>query len=293
VASARQAVSTARVSLAEAMGLEASSLAEAPAAADRFADVTLDPTAIEALIKSALAERRDLRALDAARRASAEFAAAARSDLKRRFDVSIKTGLANNYESELFRFLPDEQNPIFSQLEDPKPIRDRDRYYWPRGFYRSLRGRWEPFVVASISVDFPFKNNAARGRLAQAQATLRSAEIDLTDRRRVIGEGIIGVSGALRNAAEAIVRGREAIERDRQSLDSIVGLLKAGETTVIDTLTTEEELLRDELELARQLQVYHSLLARLRFESGRLVSFASEGEPAEAVRFLPTEYVVR
>lgn len=293
VETARAAVSEARFSLAEAAGLEASSLAEAPAAAERFADPRLDPGALADLLRSAATNRHDVLALDFARQASAALTAGARSDLKRRFDFSLKTGLANNYESELFRFLPDERTPIFTEIQTPLGPRDADRYYWPSGFYRSLTGRWEPFVLAQISVDFPFANNAAKGRLAQAQATLRSTEIDLGDRRRVIGEGLTGVHSGLRSAAEAIQRGREAIDRDRQSLDSILGLLKAGESTVIDTLTTEEELVRDELELVRQLQLYFSLLARLRFESGQLVTFANEGTAAEAARFVPTEYVTR
>jgi outer membrane protein TolC len=293
VQTARAALAEARFSLAEAAGLEAGSLAEAPAASDRFAEPRLDPGALADLLKSAADQRHDVRALDFARQASAALTAGARSDLKRRFDLSLKTGLANNYESELFRFLPDERNPIFSEIAPPTPLRDADRYYWPSGFYRSLTGRWEPFVLAQITVDFPFANNAAKGRLAQAQATLRSSEIDLGDRRRVIGEGLTGVHAALRSAAEAIQRGREAVDRDRQSLDSIVGLLKAGESTVIDTLTTEEELVRDQLELVRQLQTYYNLLARLRFESGQLVTFANEGSASEAARFVPTEFVTR
>jgi hypothetical protein len=43
----------------------------------------------------------------------------------------------------------------------------------------------------------------------------------------------------------------------------------------------------------RAHQLYLSTLARLRFESGQLVSFSGLGEPAESIRFVPTDFVVR
>ena len=57
--------------------------------------------------------------------------------------------------------------------------------------------------------------------------------------------------------------------------------------------TTEEELLGDQTELLRQQQVYLSTLARLRFEAGQLVSFSGLGDASEALRFIPTEFVIR
>ena len=156
-----------------------------------------------------------------------------------------------------------------------------------------LTGRWEPFVTASISFDIPIGNNAAKGRLAQAQATLRSSEIQYRDRTRLIGDNITGVVQTLRAAAEGVLRAREAVERTTATYEGALAQLRAGELTLIDTLTTEEELLGDQTELLRQQQVYLSTLARLRFESGQLVSFSGLGDASESLRFLPTEFVVR
>lgn len=293
VATARAAIVDARVSLAEAAGLDPATFAEAPAATDRFVEVAAYPGAIEELLKQAIEARRDVRALEQARRAAAEIARGARADLRRIFDVGLRTGLANNYESELFRFLPDERTPIFSEIEPPRTFKEADRYYEPRGFYRSLRGRWEPFIIASLTVDFPFANNAAKGRLAQAQATLRSSEIQLADRSRVVGENVVGVIGSLRAAFDAVMQARAAVGQSQASLDGALSQLRIGELTLIDTLTTEEDLTRDQLELVRQTQRYLSTLARLRFETGQLVTFTGEGMPAESARFVPTDYVVR
>ena len=228
-----------------------------------------------------------------ARRASAELAAGARDDTRRVYDLNFSGGLSQAYESEVFRFLPDEQNPIFSELNPPTPFDETHRYYSPRGYWRGLSGRWEPFVTASISFEIPLGNNAAKGRLAQAHATLRSSEIQFRDRTRLIGDNITGVVQTLRAAAEGVVRAREAVERTTATYDGALTQLRAGELTLIDTLTTEEELLGDQTELLRQQQVYLSTLARLRFEAGQLVTFSGMGDASESLRFLPTEFVVR
>lgn len=293
VAGAKAELVDARMSLAEAMGVDAATLGEAPAAADRFADVRVDQQTVAALIASAMESRRDRLALDQARRASAELAAGARDDTRRVYDLNFSGGLAQSYESEIFRFLPDEQNPIFSELNPPVQFDETHRYYSPRGYWRGLTGRWEPFITASISFEIPLGNNAAKGRLAQAQATLRSSEIQYRDRTRLIGDNITGVVQTLRAAAEGVQRAREAVERTTTTYEGALSQLRAGELTLIDTLTTEEELLGDQTELLRQQQVYLSTLARLRFESGQLVTFSGLGDASESARFLPTEFVVR
>jgi len=293
VAGAQAELVDARMSLAEAMGIDAATLGEAPAAADRFADVRVDQQTVAQLIASAMESRRDRLALDQARQASAALAAGARDDTRRVYDLNFSGGLSQAYESEIFRFLPDEQNPIFSELNAPKQFDETHRYYSPRGYWRGLSGRWEPFVTASISFEIPLGNNAAKGRLAEAQATLRSSEIQYRDRTRLITDNITGVVQTLRAAAEGVQRAREAVDRTAATYEGALAQLRAGELTLIDTLTTEEELLGDQTELLRQQQVYLSTLARLRFESGQLVTFSGLGDASESARFLPTEFVVR
>ena len=97
----------------------------------------------------------------------------------------------------------------------------------------------------------------------------------------------------LRAAAEGVLRAREAVERTTATYAGALAQLRAGELTLIDTLTTEEELLGDQTELLRQQQVFLSTLARLRFEAGQLVTFSGLGDASESARFLPTEFVVR
>jgi outer membrane protein TolC len=291
LSAARGDLAAARVSLAEAAGLESATLAEAPLASESFAEIRQALPAIDDLLRIAAEERHDTRALAQARDASDALARAARSSLRRTFDLSFTGGLSNLYESPFPRFLPDEEDPIFSELE-PAPVRQSPaRFYSPRGFYRSISGRWEPFVIAQLTVNFPFGNNAAKGRLAQAESSLRAARIQLTDQGRVVRQNVVEVRGTLETSAAAIEQYRETIDQVLETRDGSQQLFEAGELTLIDTLLTEEEAITDQLTLVRQMQMYLSTLARLKFESGEIVTFANEGTPTESVSFTGADFV--
>jgi outer membrane protein TolC len=131
----------------------------------------------------------------------------------------------------------------------------------------------------------------AQGRPAQAEATRRSARIRLADPARVIRQNVVETRNALQSSAEAVARQREAVEEILKARDASRELFEAGEITLIDTLQTEDDATADQLELVRQLQLYFSTLARLKFEAGEIVSFVNEGTAAEAVRFTATDFV--
>jgi outer membrane protein TolC len=288
---ARMTVTLARVALAEAMGASVSRLADAPIASDGF---TTTLPAIDGAFDAelAVARRRDVQAIDRAVAASAALAAGARADLRRRFDLSLSGGMGNRYESPLHRFLPDEQDPISSDFT-PRPDRDSPaRYYQPRGFGRSLIGRWEPFVAASFTIDFPFGNNAAKGRLAQAEAAERESRVQAAELRRAIGANVASIRGELQATTDALARLQDAVTNGEAAVASDVGRLQAGDVTVFDSLVTEEQLTNDKLALVRQRQLYLSTLARLKYETGEMLTFENENTPAERLRFSGSDFVV-
>jgi outer membrane protein TolC len=291
LAAARAALERARGGVARAIGADADVLAHAPVPVDRFPSTRPPVPPLPALLEQAAARRRDLRALASLRDASAVLARAARVDLRRRVDLAVVGGLSNYYESPFFRYLPDEVDPIYSDFE-PRPVRPTPvRFFSPRGFYRSLTGRWEPFLTASFTFDLPLANNVATGRAVQTQATLERSRLQAADLARVIRENVLGVAGALARAGDALERWETAVAHDEATVAATLERFGAGEVTLVDTLLTEEILTRDQLELVRARQVYWSLLARLRFETGTLVDFEGENTPAEAVAFDPTWFV--
>jgi outer membrane protein TolC len=299
---ARSAVYDARISLAEAMGVTLESLSQAPIATESFADATDTALAVQALIDEALTARRDSRALGHRRDAASAVAAGARDDMRRRVDVSLTAGISNLYQSPFFRYLPDERGavidtraglPISSLTGSPVPPLSPVRFTSPRGFGRAISGRYEPFIGASLTVELPFGNNAARGRAAQTEANFRAGTIEAVDLERVIGENILGVTEALERTGRAVARWQEAVSSSQQMHQAEFDRLQIGQSTLIDTLLTEESLTADELQLVRVRQAYLSTLARLRFETGELVTFEDEGTPAEMIRFLSGDFVMR
>lgn len=299
LAQARAAVVTARVALAEQMGVRVEDLNDAPLAAADFASLSAADTDANALIARALAERRDLRAATSRREAAAALAAGARANARPRFDLTLTGGIFNIEDSPFFKFLPDERLPIISATSGipttpvtgtPVPPLDAVRYYSPVGYGRAIKNRHTPFATVGITVDLPFGNNSARGRLAQAEATLTSSAIRSEDLRRVIGENIVELTQSLARAAAALTEWETAVARGQETLAGRVKMFQAGDATLIDALLTEEGLTGDHLQLIRQRQAYLSALARLRLELGELVVVEDADGTDGRLRFDPTAF---
>jgi outer membrane protein TolC len=276
----------ARASLVEVMGMEASDLTRGPVAVEAFAAPLPEPPATAQLMELARTQRLDPRALQGLEAASRTLAAAAVADLRYQLDLSITGGMSTFYESPFARYLPDEVNPIFSEIAPPATPPGRPvRYYSGRGFARSLTGEWNPFVRAMITVNLPFANRAARGRAAQAGASLTRSQIERLDLDRRIRDQVSQVSGVVRALAGVIERRRASTEALQRSLDASIEQFQIGELTLIDTLLTEETLTTERLQLTADLQLYASAAARLAFETASLIQFDALGTPLEKINF--------
>jgi len=278
----RLAVLDARLVLAQAMGISIDESSDAPLAADGFPDVLMMPRDLGDLVSEAVDQRRDLKAVTHSRNASKLLADAAQSDLKRNIDLSFSAGMSTLYESPFYKVFPEE-------LDEPteSPL----HWYSPRGVYRAWDAKWSPFIKVGLTFDLPFGNNVAEGQLLQRRSQLRSSEISLTDLERIIVENVVSVTGALNRAREAVNRRRENVVYSQRTLDSTLQLYTDGEIDLISTLSTEEDLTTARIELARALQVYTGLLARLNFEAGALVTFSQVGTATEEVEFENTDLV--
>jgi outer membrane protein TolC len=292
VASAQANVTSARLGLADAMGIEVRQISDAPTATDQFPTV-IPPAPPPVDLDAAVGRRHDIRALERLSRASSLIAAGAAADLRKTFDFQVQGGLSTLYESPLNRFQPDEQDPIYSDFT-PIPVRlSPTRYYNPLGLYRSLTRHWEPFVAGTFTIGIPFGNNAAKGRLAQARAAARSDQVQTDDLRRTIGEGVVSATGALARAARAWAAQDAAVAASTQAVAGALQRFQAGEITLFDLLVTEEQLTSDQLQRLQQQQEYFSILARLRYETGELVTFDNEGTPMESIGFRGGQFVTR
>lgn len=286
VADARRSVIQARVGLAQAIGLAVDKVDDAPLAADAATSVGAAPASGAALVQKALANRRQLKAATYLQDAARVLARGSRSDLKRRVDFTLTAGMNTLYESPFLRVLGEEQ-------EKPVPYVQGSRFSSPRGYFRSLGRTWKPQVSAQLTFDLPFKNNAARGRFVQDDATFRQAQIQRQDLERTIRDNVTDISYAVRRAAEAMDRNREALGLYEKTLNSALERYQAGDITLLDTIVTEEDLTRQRQQYVRSVQTYLSLLARLKFETGDLLQFHDEGSAAETAAFEPSAFIAR
>jgi outer membrane protein TolC len=298
-AQARVAWQEARLALADAMGIPVTSIEEAPLAGNSLAITVAALPDVSTLLASARQERLDARAARERREASTLLAAAAQANARPRFDMTVEVGMSNFYDSPFFRYLEDGPNailetrsvPIDVLTGAPGPKLSPVRYYDPRGFYRAVTGRYEPFAAITFNWELPFGNNSARGRAAQAAATLESSSIQVTDLHRVIDERLLSVAEVVRRNAAATAEAERAVTAGGQLLDSALQLLQAGDLTIIDTLLTEEGVTGDQLQLVRRRQAYLSALARLRFEAASLVRVEDSGTGVERFGFEPGVFV--
>jgi outer membrane protein TolC len=294
LAQARAALVSARVALAEQIGVRIDDLQGAPLAAQRFTDAIATVDDANRLIAQALTSRRDVRAATARRDAAAALAAGARANARPRLDLTLTGGLYNLYDSPFFKFLPDEREPIISVTSGlptspvtgtPVPPLDPVRYFSPVGYGRALTERHTPFATIAVTFELPFGNRTARGRAAQAEASLNSSAIQSENLRRVIGENVVELTETLRRAADSLGEWEAAVARGAETLEGRVRMFQVGDTTLIDALLTEEGLTGDHLQLVRQRQSYLSALARLKLELGELVVVDDADPSAETMRF--------
>ena len=200
-------------------------------------------------------------------------------------DLSIRGGLSTLYESPFFRHLPDELDEL--------PTESAARFYDLDGFWRSIDESWKPFVRVGLKLDFPLRNSAAEGILLQRESSLEQREIELVDLERRIRDNIVDVAGAVERARQEVEQRRSAIDYYRVTLDFALTRFRDGEISLIDALTTEEDLTQEKLQLVRAMQRFLNLAVRLHFEVGSLISFDAVGTAAETVSFEPLTFVAR
>jgi outer membrane protein TolC len=285
LADARRSVVQARLALAQAAGVAADGIEEAPLAAEAAPLGTEATPPAPVLVERALANRRELRAATHIQDAAQTLARAARADLKRRVDFVVTAGVNTLYESPFLRVFPEEQ--------DVQPYVNGVRFSSPTGYWRSFGRKLEPQFSAQLTFDLPFKNNSARGRMLQEEASFRTSQIQRSDLERTIRDNVVDVAENVRRAAEAVERNREAVGYFEKTLQSSLERYQAGDITLLDTLVTEEDLTRQKQQLVRAVQAYTSLLARLKFETGELVKFNDEGSASESAEFDPAGFVAR
>ena len=245
-ASYDQAVFESRQALGLAMGLPADRAAALPAPTDDFPLLldTLPPPGDPYLVDTALANRADL---DATRQRGLETDArigAARDALRPQVDLQMNVGYSGLAEGSQFP-----------------------------GLLTSLGRRLAgPTFLASVAVSQSKERNTARGQLAQTDAARRQTQIRLDDLSRAIRSGVAVADDDLARSAERSRLLHEAATLYQLSVEDERQKMQLGRSTIIELVLIEDRLTRSLLDEVSSTQAFAAALARLRFETGTLVS---------------------
>ncbi|MCG6964449.1 MAG: TolC family protein [Acidobacteria bacterium] len=271
VSQARQALLQARVSLAKTIGLSVERLDDTPLASGDF-----PPPPSAALIQSwrsaplgraAVARRSDVLAAHKLADAAKVLADAARADLKRESTLSFTV-----FYSGLF--------------ESPEPMDARN---FGRGYYDALFSNFTgPSALITLNFNLPFRNNVALGRYEQSRALQLRSEITAGNLERVVSARVEELIGTVARATDSIARHEAAAASYRQTLEDETEKFKAGESSVVDVVLTEEREISERLQLVSARLRLATLMAQFRYEMGTLVDYRIEDGQVVVTDVWPT-----
>jgi outer membrane protein TolC len=233
------------------MGLDQDRAAALPSPADDFPPVAedLSPAADPRLMETALASRADLDAGRQRERGTQFLITSARDALKTTVDLNLSVG--------------------YSGLTEGGPF---------PGLFSSLAERLTGAnFLASVAVSRAQQNNVARGQLLRTEAAHRQTQIRIDDLSRTIRSGVAVAQDDLARSADRARQLREAARLYGSAVEDERQKLQLGLSTIIDLVAVEDRLTRNLLDEISATLRYASALARLRFETGTLISGDATG----------------
>jgi outer membrane protein TolC len=257
-----QTLFEARQSLGLAMGLAFEQFTNLPPPADAFPAV--EETVVRgewsagALIQQARARRFDLDALRWRKEAAKTMMDAAEHRLKPQVDLILQLGYAGAAGGgQPYRMLASMADHV-----------------------NGLNG------FAGLSFEWSPANNAARGNLTQQEALFQQTLIRATDLERNIGAGVSGALEQLRNAARELERTWAAIQEYQTAVQNEKIKRQLGLSTFLDVLVLEDRLTGAALAYLSAHAKYAAAVARLRYETGLLVTGDGRGESLRLEQFI-------
>jgi outer membrane protein TolC len=293
VAQARETLVAAQGALATSAGYRIEDIGPSFRSGETFPE-TPAPVDIDGLARKGVAGRNDIMAAGKIRDGATILRDAAHVDARLRLDMELHVGFTNTYTSPWFRVFPEEFSRCTSNWQDTsapcfEPGGTPLNYYnIPAGLGQALQQHWEPVASVKVTLELPFGNNRQLGRLNQAVATLRTAEIQAVDLERVANDNVAQQAAALLKAKAEWLRRSESVAQYLQSWADTEKRRAAGDISLIDTLLTEQDLTSERLALVQAQHDYATALAQLRYETGTLLVMRGD-QPAADLTGLVTK----
>lgn len=241
---ARQAQSRTSQTLAVTLGFGPMDLFDEPVAIDDFPtpeDTTIDNAIVKQLVQVALRRRADLRAAQLTTEAAEILVRGARNATLPQVDFAIGAGGISDGTTD---------NEI-GDYDDTNEL--------------------GVGIGASLTIDWPTLNNAAKGLLAQQLATLgQSRAQEMLTQSEVASDVILAAKGLI-NARNALVEQTEAVKNQRKSLAAQQEMFTMGMTSLVEVITTQTSLSDIEMSLIEAKAGYATAVAQMRHATGTLL----------------------
>ncbi|MDR3406297.1 MAG: TolC family protein [Chthoniobacter sp.] len=247
--SAEQDLVSASQNLAVIMGLDLKDIFTAPLAAEPFPESLpasmLKNAPRQAMAAVAMENRADRLAAMKMQLSGKILADAARINLRPQMGLQVRTSYSAVGQD--------------SQYEE----------YW-RAFDREVG----PSVSAALSFAWPFENNFAKGQYEQSTSFYNQSLIQTDQLSRSIVSSVVVDLSAVQLGREQIDKAEESSADFEKALETEREKLKLGNSTLLNTIETEQNLTNALLQVISAQQQYASSIAQLRFDTGTLLPHA-------------------
>ncbi len=127
-------------------------------------------------------------------------------------------------------------------------------------------------TIVGINYSFSHANSLARGKLLQAQASTRQAELLTSEASRKVSAGVVVAIKAVRNNMMQLKDARESVEAFDSALAGEREKYRLGIGSVVNILTVEDQLNQALLTQVQAQLAYAESLTNLRMATGTLVA---------------------
>jgi outer membrane protein TolC len=133
-----------------------------------------------------------------------------------------------------------------------------------------------PSVSAALSFAWPLENNLARGQFEQSSSFYQQSLIQTDQLSQSIVSSVMVDVSAVQLGREAIDQAQESADDFEKALENEREKLKVGNSTLLNTIETEQNLTNALLQVISARQQYATSIAQLRFDTGTLLPHTAQ-----------------
>ena len=133
---------------------------------------------------------------------------------------------------------------------------------------KDSQGGW--FVGGGVNMAYPIFNNAAEGQVVQQESQLRQSQTQVSLNETQVASDVITALKSVIMTRKSLEEAIASAQNERISVKAQEELFSMGMASLVEVITTQNNLATAELSVAANLSNYAIALAALRFATGTL-----------------------